>query len=269
MEEAQQIAFHLSRKNFEVAFVKHNGRVYYSYFSRSALAPSSALVKLLQGLFDQFVDHSFFILRQRIFTTAELSEMCKGMLKVVAKRATGNVEAHDYGRTLSWEFIEIGQADELLYPVRHLNIENGDVVRSTQLQQDQIAQKTRELAALVPRGEILHDYDRGIASLLVDREGKVLSFGVNSNSKNKTLHAEVNLVQRLFGEQCRKIPRGAVLYSTHKPCKMCAGMIYYWSEDPHDVEVLYGVEESGSLSRNTILDLYQINKLHPALAPGH
>jgi tRNA(Arg) A34 adenosine deaminase TadA len=112
---------------------------------------------------------------------------------------------------------------------------------------------------LVPRGDVLHDYDRDIAAILVDAEGKLLSYGVNSNSKNKTLHAEVNLIQRYFKETGRKIPLGAVLYSTHKPCKMCAGMIYHWSENPDVLQVYYNIDEQGGLSKTTILDEKELN----------
>ncbi|MGZ3771208.1 MAG: Bd3614 family nucleic acid deaminase, partial [Bdellovibrio sp.] len=71
---------------YHVAFVEHNNTIYYSFYPRNCEAPSSAIVKLLQGVFDKFLDQSFFILRNRIYTTAALSEMCRGMVKVVAKR---------------------------------------------------------------------------------------------------------------------------------------------------------------------------------------
>jgi tRNA(Arg) A34 adenosine deaminase TadA len=116
----------------------------------------------------------------------------------------------------------------------------------------------------VPRGGVLHDFDRDIAALLISPVGTVLSYGINSNSKNKTLHAEVNLVQRLYREKGFKIPEGSILYSTHKPCKMCAGMIYQWSEVPGSLQVYYSVEETGLFSRHTVLDREGLNKrVHP------
>ncbi|MGZ3744742.1 MAG: Bd3614 family nucleic acid deaminase, partial [Pseudobdellovibrionaceae bacterium] len=74
----------------------------------------------------------------------------------------------------------------------------------------------------------------------------------NSSSKNKTLHAEVNAVQRLFRDSQKKLPIGAKLYTTRKPCKMCAGMIHDWSEDPASLEIYY-LEEDKS-SRNSVLE---------------
>ncbi|UYL10773.1 Bd3614 family nucleic acid deaminase [Bdellovibrio sp. SKB1291214] len=223
----------------------------------------------MQGLFDRHKDHSFFILRQRIFTTAPLSEMCQGMVKVVAKRATGDiVPKRDSEFSEHLEFIEVDLAENFVVAVMHLNPENQMQIQKVQLWLESLKplndldhlRFAHNLSKQVPRGEVLHDYDREIAALLIAPDGKVLSYGVNSNSINKTLHAEVNLVQRYFRENGRKIPPGSVLYSTHKPCKMCAGMIYEWSENPDQLKVYYSVEESGGMSKQTVLDRYGLNQ---------
>ncbi|WP_415064320.1 Bd3614 family nucleic acid deaminase [Bdellovibrio sp.] len=270
-KRAEHIAFLLNRSGHELAFVEHEGVIYFAYYPEGALAPSSAVVKLLQGLFDRHVDHSFFILRQRIYTTAALTEMCRGMVKVVAKRITEKINPQDHGMTLSLRHQEVANADSLVASVQHLNTENQSSLAEIQNWLLQSSPKTPwdfldlavGLAQRVPRGDVLHDYDRDIAALLVDAQGEVLSFGLNSNSKNKTLHAEVNLLQRLFRERHQKIPEGATLYSTHKPCKMCAGMIYHWSQNPASLQVFYGVEEKGALSRQTVLDRLGLNKWLP------
>ncbi|MFS4459200.1 Bd3614 family nucleic acid deaminase [Bdellovibrio sp. HCB2-146] len=264
---ASQIASYLVQPEMDVAFVEHQGKVFFSYYPKRTPAPSSAVVKLLQGLFEQFIDHSFFILRNRIFTTATLTEMDKGMIKVVAKRATGDMRPQgSFGESL--EMIEIGKAEMFYQPKAFLNSSNQwplERLVSFLPSKDATTPKSllksaAKVASEVPRGEILHDYDRGIAALLISAEGTVLGYGVNSNSKNKTLHAEVNMVQRYFRETGKKIPIGAQIYSTHKPCKMCAGMIYDWCEQPLSVQVYYGVEEKGRLSTATILDQHGINK---------
>lgn len=270
-KRASHIAFLLYRPGFELAFVEHAGVVYYSYYCPIQEAPSSAVVKLLQGIFDQFTDHSFFILRQRIFTTALLTEMCRGMIKVVAKRATDLILPEPGDIEEKPDFKELGRTKEALVDMQHLCRENKlpleevqkriDLLRPRQTQDFLMA--ARNLAMDVPRGEILHDYNRDIAALLISSDGKVLSYGVNSNFKNKTLHAEVNLLQRLFKERQIKIPKDAIFYSTHKPCRMCAGMIYHWSENAESLRVFYAIEEKGSLSSNTVLDRFLLNTYHP------
>lgn len=271
-KRAEHIAFILNKPGKDVAFVEHEGVLYYAYFSKAFSAPSSATVKLLQGLFDEFVDHSFFILRQRIFTTSPLTEMCRGMVKVVAKRVSENILPLDHGLSLNLRFQNVGEEEAALITVRHLNVENQVPLQEVRrwISQGSVTnppeylQLAKKLARKIPRGEVLHDYDRDIAAFLVDPNGTVLSYGVNSNSKNKTLHAEVNLLQRLFKESQEKIPEGATLYSTHKPCKMCAGMIYHWSAHPESLKVYYAIEEAGGLSRQTVLDRHQINKQLPS-----
>lgn len=248
----QQIAFDLARPGFELAFVSHKGVVYYAYFPQMVQAPSSAVVKLLQGLFDRHIDHSFFILRNRIFTTAPVTAMCQGMVKVVAKRLQGEVQAIDHGQSPAFEKILIGD-EGVFAPVSLLSAENQMPLENIKvLEQASKLAWVQKIAALNVRGEVLHDYDRDIACLLVNASGEILSYGLNSNSKNKTLHAEVNMVQRYFREKGAKLPAGAKLYTTRKPCKMCAGMIHDWCVNPATLEIHY--LEDDKASQHTVLD---------------
>ncbi|UXR64091.1 Bd3614 family nucleic acid deaminase [Bdellovibrio bacteriovorus] len=268
-KRAEHIAFLLAQDGTDVAFVEHEGVLYYARCSQGKKhLPSSAVVKLLQGLFEQFVDHSFFILRQRIHTTAELTEMCRGMVKVTAKRVTASVIPRDHQLPGPEKIFEVAAGADILPISQHLSAENQRPLSEVRQWVAELKpnselaflQAVAKLARKVPRGKVLHDHDRDIAAVLVDKNGDVLSYGLNSNSKNKTLHAEVNLLQRFYREQQRGIPAGAVLYSTHKPCKMCAGMIYQSAEDPHALKVYYSVQENGGLSRQTVLDRLNLNE---------
>ncbi len=291
---AANIAQILAFENCELAFVERDGVVYFARYPKGVSAPSSAVVKLLQGIFDQFVDHSFFILRNRIFTTSYVGEMEKGMVKVVAKRLCDGIvpvkevpsaELESESNLIptvssgtkvlaplkALRFLEIGTTPEICVSTRHLNAANeaslSDLCSIGHMSLKALSndpsswlQAAAQLSRANPRGDVLHEFDRGIAAILVGPEGQVLGFGVNSNSKNKTLHAEVNMVQRYYREQGQKIPRGSKIYSTHKPCKMCAGMIYDWCEEPQSIEVVYSVEETGRLSSETVLDRFQLNR---------
>jgi tRNA(Arg) A34 adenosine deaminase TadA len=250
---AQQIAFDLSRPGYELAFVRHQQNVYYSYYPKNLQAPSSAVVILLQGLFELFIDHSFFILRQRIYTTAPLRKMCLGMVKIIAKRAKGEVLPVDHGTPWKGAKTRIGKDGDFTLQSRYLSPENRNSLAQIQaLKTGDVLQWVRRLAELTPRGQVLHDFDRNIACLLVDKSGDLLGFGLNSNSKNKTLHAEVNMVQRFFREQGRKIPADAAIITTRKPCRMCAGMIHDWCEKPGLLKIYFAEEDKSS--QNTALD---------------
>lgn len=261
-KKAEHIAFLLHQPGKEVAFIEAAGVVYYTSYPQDGRAPSSAVVKLLQGLFDEFIDHSFFILRQRIFYTGTATEMCKGMVKVVGKRMCDQVIPVDHGLSLKFEFKSVGRDAELVMKSVHLSTENNQTLAQVYnfLSPEEVSLRgALKLATQVPRGEVLHDFNRNVAAILVNKAGALLGFGINSNAKNKTLHAEVNLLHRLYHEGQGKIPEGATLYVTHKPCKMCSGMIYHWSESPQSLKVIYAFEEQGAMSRHTILDRLQIN----------
>jgi tRNA(Arg) A34 adenosine deaminase TadA len=274
-KRVQQIAFSLNQDGFDLAFVEHRQVVYYSYFPKGMLAPSSAVVKLLQAVFEQHIDLSFFILRNRIYTTARLTEMCRGMIKVTAKRVTELIVPENSHIELQVSFCQMGMPTDVLASVS-VSMENqsplnqiekllGDTQKNKNSHQQNLyyLNKAKALASEIPRGAVLHDFNRDIAALLIGPDGRFLGYGLNSNSKNKTLHAEVNLIQRFFKEQQCKIPAGSILYSTHKPCKMCAGMIFSWAEDPKAIQVFYSTKEEGGLSRQTILDQYHLNNQLP------
>lgn len=244
----------------EIAFLPYRGKVYYAYFPRGQWAPSSAVVKLLQGLFDQYLDHSFFILRNRIYTTAGLTEMCRGMVKVVAKRVTERIQASEAkGQHMAAEFVCIG-GDELLYPVKQMSELNLSLPSFKVSLAQPVQSLLKSFTELIPRGEILHDYDREIVALLI-QDGEILDVAFNSNSKNKTLHAEINLLQKYYRKRGHKVRPGTQLISTHKPCKMCAGMIHHCFENLNSDSVLYLVPELGRLSGFTVLDQLGVNRL--------
>jgi tRNA(Arg) A34 adenosine deaminase TadA len=249
---SEQAAARLFRPGFEVAFVAHNEFLYCTYCPRGFVGPSSAVIKLIQSLFDQRQDQSFFILRNRIFTTAPLSEQCRGMVKIVAKRVRGEVLAKDHGVELAQQTVVL-EGDDSFAKLDLLSLENQRPLQTVlALQKDSPLAWVRSLAEMNPRGQTLHDYDRDIASLLVSETGLLLGYGINCNSKNKTLHAEVNMVQRFHRETGHKIPFGARIYTTRKPCKMCAGMIYDASEEPTSLQIYFAEDDKSS--QHTVLD---------------
>ena len=237
----------------DYSWIRHDETVYFSRFPKNLSGPSSPTVKLIQFLFDQFVDHSFFILRNRIFSTAALSKMCEGMVQLAAKRATGGVVPRDHGMKLGLQWKEIGSSQDHFLKSQHL--ENIDWKSPAYVFDALEAHYFLDnLLAKIPQGEIRHDFNRPIATLICDRNGKLLSWSANNNSKNKTLHAEILAVQKYFETYSAKLPVGAKIYVSLKPCRMCAGMIAQMAEDPEFLEVIYFKDDPGPLAQNTALD---------------
>jgi cytidine deaminase len=267
MEDSQlslqeQIAADLQTQfgpNYDYAWVIHQEKAFFARYPKAWAGPSSAIVKLIQFLFDEYVDQSFFILRNRIFTTTHLKPMCEGMVQLAAKRATGEISPRSHGDSLKLEWQELGSSDHHSLKTRHQEeiqwkapLIVGDAIEAYFALQDLISK--------IPRGEVLHDFNRPIAALICGPDGSLLSWAVNNNSKNKTLHAEVSAVQKYFEISKRKIPKGSRIYTSLKPCRMCAGMILEMAEDPDGIQTIFFQDDPGPLAQNTVLERKKLLK---------
>lgn len=95
-----------------------------------------------------------------------------------------------------------------------------------------------------------------IGAILVDSNGHILSWGLNTRWDHPTWHAEVNMLQSYFkrNKNAPSIPAGARIYTTLKPCAMCAGMIHEAAANVGGIKVYYGQADTGSHATNTALD---------------
>src|SRR5690606_27800629 len=105
---------------------------------------------------------------------------------------------------------------------------------------------------------VLHNFNRPIAAFLCDSQGKLLSWSVNNNSKNKTLHAEISVLQQYFMQSSCKLPPQAICYVSLKPCRMCAGMLTHMAEEPSGLRIIYFQDDPGPLAQNTVLEKYKV-----------
>lgn len=84
---------------------------------------------------------------------------------------------------------------------------------------------------------------KNIAALLVDEHGSVISWGVNTNAREKWRHAEVNTLCSFVAAGNTGIPANATLYTTLEPCEMCAGLIAYLSGGAN-VRIIHAMADS-------------------------
>lgn len=263
-QRAEQIHFNLRQKTSagNIAFVEHNNFIYWSqdYYQK---IPFSPVVILLQNLFDQWIDQSFFILRNRVYYSGEFNYMDLGMLKVVAKRGTDKVVAKNHNMNLEkLSFVEI--CFTTLNPMKFLGMNeiNKNLVLNSEFELELNLEK---LVSLNLSTIARHDQDRQIAAVLVDRNNKILSMGINSNSKNKTLHAEVVMLQKYYYQYKELLPVGSKIFSSHKPCKMCAGMIYELAQTKEKPFVFYEKLMTGSMNTLGVLDEKKLSIQVPGL----
>ena len=210
--------------------------------------PSSAVIKLLQGIFDQHEDLSFFILRNRIYSNYKLSATDRGMIRLVAKRASGQEPLPE---SLILKGLEVGSEDELLIRPR----------RQSQLLQypeqeplGSVRNFFESLLAQIPTESQRHDQARKVVAFATDQKGVVLEATANSAIFNKTLHAEVCLIQNLYRKGFHSFLEDGNIYISLKPCKMCAAMIFDFLPPNFKGRVVYLEDDPGPLAQSTALD---------------
>jgi tRNA(Arg) A34 adenosine deaminase TadA len=237
----------------ETAFLDDGARRYLARTALPSLPARTAVVTLIQGIYECNPQDARRILRNRIFTTADQpTAMCMGMVRVAAKRLSSSARLEEYPITSERELIEISEPSALSVASTEPDSELLKAVSKASDNRGMMA-VAEGLAERVSRLEQRYMSDRPIAALLVDADRRVLAWAINSNSRNKTLHAEVNLVQGYCRISGRTLPRGAKIFTTLKSCRMCAGMIWSAAEDPASIQVFFKNDDPGPMARQTVL----------------
>lgn len=231
-----------------------------TYFSKSpkGCAPFlSAPVVLIQGIYDRKPELARRIVRHRIFTSAPSSAALQGLIRVAAKRITAELPLTDFVFRSSESWIQI-EAASIAFP-ETLPLPGSPVSPSD----DAFMKIARDLALSISRQKARHECDRPIAAILVSGENKILASAVNTNARNRTLHAEMNLLRQFHEKTGNLLPPRSRIYTTLKPCKMCAGMIWDCAQDRASLQVIYAENDPGTNARHTALDVspFPIQKL--------
>lgn len=261
IKRAEQIAWNLRHihGSERFAWVEHENKLFYAVVSAETSFPLTPVTQLIQYLFDKYIDHSFFILRKRIFTTEKLTDLCQSMVRITAKRATGAIQGQDHGILIENKMEKLVDKEDLLIQSQHRQMHEFNQDKNIH---PQTAPKIlKNLLEKIPRGEVLHDYNRAIVAILADSEGKIISIAGNNNFKNKTLHAEICLMQDYATKFKKRVPAGSIIYSSLKPCKMCSDAILQYCEKA-EVRVYFLEDDPGPLARDISLDrVYKISPL--------
>jgi len=254
------------RQESPYAFVRHQNQIFWlSGLSREFLGATAATA-LMQSVFEAHRDLSFFILRQRIYTNEPFCEMTAGMLKVIGKRIEYDFRAQGRVELLSKlglsdivevEFVDMQSSWQAVLQRKRTSVFFKD---EPILSAESAYKLLARLQSEIPKQKALHDQPREVAALLVGPAGELISTAVNESVLNKTLHAEINLVQNFLWTEKIKIPPYYKIYVSHKPCKMCAAMIYESCENPSLNEVIYFQNVEGRHSVNTVLDRRHLNR---------
>lgn len=256
--EVEQLAHELGG---DVAFLHAEQGL---FFARRPLRPSlSPVLRLLRGIYELEPQCARWIARNRIYSTLVASPSCSGSTRVAGRQLRAGVAAVDHGlaHLAPLPRIDAGlaappgrRASPELEPALSRIVASaprpaadGDWLALAVC----LANEMRRQAAM---REANARSDRPVAALLVDAAGDLLAWATNTGARNATSHAEVNLVEGWLQRARSPLPRGCRIFSTLKPCKMCAGLVWDAAEEPRELQVFYDEDDPLRYARETVLD---------------
>lgn len=224
------------------AFLLRDGCSLYASAPADFAAYDSPVIRLVRGVHETYPEQARAIVRARIFANHELGASCRGIVKVSAKRVSRLPASSDGSQ---WT----GATEQVRSPaLEGYEAHTGhDLVSAAEARALAVALAASVHRSSGPRWESA----RPVGSVLVSSQGALLASAWNTNARNCTLHSEANLI-RGWG---RPLPEGALIYTTLKPCRMCAGLIWDATQDRARVLVEYLEDDPGRSAQGTVLDL--------------
>jgi hypothetical protein len=181
---AEQIAFEIQRQikdSSAFAFLQADQVIFYSRENTSQPPfARSPVVNLIQAVYDFNPEHARRILRSRIFSTVDPSEMCLGMTKVSAKRLTAPIVPVNHGIDAPFRFQE-------LLPILPPPLLEFDILTAESRQlifEKRFMKSVIQIAQEIPKQAELYHSDRAVAAILISSSGEMLALARNSNAKD-------------------------------------------------------------------------------------
>ncbi|MEN9825873.1 MAG: hypothetical protein RI953_1618 [Pseudomonadota bacterium] len=229
-----------------IAWLEWNGILYWAEYRRKPFEPCSAVTALVEGVWQLFPPSAHFILRSRIYSTEPQTQLCRGVVIVCAKRSTqlANVPIEIMNR--------IRTADKAV------NVGPGEG-RAVALP---------SIVASAQRSFVKAEQNRSIECWLVSHEGRLLATASNTAGRDRTRHAEMNLMKLWWQRERRPLPRGSRLWVTLEPCAMCAGALWECVEDRIDFRVFFLEHDPGSAVARSVLRGHPILQHCPIFGHG-
>jgi len=196
----------------------------------------SAVTILVRGIWREYPDQARSLLRNRIFTDGPLSPACEGMIKVAAKR-------FEVLSPIEWEARFAGFHGTVQTLTALVPDTEGHTFAPKDLPIRELLAQLRHQAEGYP----------AVTAALVDPEGRVLIGSWNRTARDRSAHAEVNLVEAWFGQHNGPPPQGSTLHVSLRPCAMCAAQILALAGDPGALRVVFYEDDPGPASKNSCL----------------
>jgi tRNA(Arg) A34 adenosine deaminase TadA len=208
------------------------------------------VVQLINGINCEFGVERFRYLRNTIITDYELSEWERNIIKVCAKRYVEK-QSFENDKSKAKRLIQIGRPIKAIHEARLLGDYEKLFLGITEALH--MAYQTSKSLELSQGARRRVNRDRHVAAILLDNDGRLVMAARNTNHSNQIMHAEVNLLVNYAIEYQTKIPKGAALVCSLKPCRMCASLLLSLCEDPLTMKVYAAEDDRGCFGRHKIL----------------
>jgi cytidine deaminase len=274
-----------------VAWLEHNGQIYWAS-GPETLAPETAGSRLVQGIYERYPQQARAMVRNRIYLSGEKTPFCDGVIRVAAKRCTESqplAKVFPDNECPGFKGLRAPSCPLNLLgyegsrgPLKPLDLSDGELCteelpshlperadspKPLVLSLTEAFALCNQLEAEIPKSESeRYKADRPVAALVLDRDGRLLGQGLNSGSQNRTRHAELEAIRDAWARTGQKLPAGATLISTLKPCRMCAGLAWWFCDDPAQLRVIYRDFDPGTNGRATVLDTGTADRVRWATA---
>lgn len=208
----------------------------------------SAVFRLVGAVYEARPGEAHRCLRQRILTSSEPSEADRALVRVAAGKI-GMMDERLEVEMVTW-LDAVADGIPAIYNER--SVLHGLESKSPLL----LAEELDALVRSLPRDENLKraEQDRPLAAALLDPQGRLVLAARNTAGRNKTRHAEVNLLSIAQAAGLLPLAAGWRVVTTLSPCKMCAALLVSAFADPKSARVLYLNLDPGKLARDTALD---------------
>lgn len=214
-----------------------------------AAAAHSAVARLVGAVYEAFPGQAHRVLRNRLFTTALENEIDRALVQVAAGKITFGASAPDSGAPLTW----LDEAADGLNPT--YNEFASLPFDSLPCDLPELAHALEVNVLSLPRDPAVKraEQDRPIAAALVDPTGTPRLAARNTAGRNKTRHAEINLLSLAETAGLLPLHAGWRIVVTLSPCRMCAARIVSAYKESNDASVLFLHHDPGRLAQNTAL----------------
>lgn len=225
-----------------IALLVDQGTIYWSSYTPQIQEPHSAVTQLIQGIYQNFPQKALRLLRNPIETNFTPTLLCRGMVRIAAKRIRWNPLVHGLLDRGSKDLVRVQFQVSLV-----------DQAPALAFMDEPSLLKWLKGAPLTSNDHPRYQSHRAVRAALKTKEIESYIVSENQNALNKTFHAEILLLQSYYAKHQKGFDSATTLFTSLQCCKMCAAMFWHMHSNPwNNLKSYYLNPEMGPSARDTL-----------------